>query len=140
MIMALTLLLACDNFKQNNKPLVLSLDLKELNYWWQHPVIKQVIKEKLSDTSNIRFYLTDYKGALTFEVYNQKNKLIQKGAYINALAVFKQYVAFINKSTGDIKMTVEDYYQPLPDGVWIYYSNEKIIKQQRYNQGNVILH
>ena len=74
-----------------------AINLKEFDFWWYHPVIGKIVVEKLSDTTDIKLFLRDYRGALSFEIYDSRNKqLIEKGIYSNGLDVFKYYEEVFN--------------------------------------------
>jgi len=58
-----------------------------------------------------------------------------EGAYQATMDTFKK--TFIGRSaiTGNRRRSVEYYYQPLPEGFWVYYRNGKKIQTRHYRNG-----
>jgi hypothetical protein len=139
-IIVLFLVVACENKKVDRiVPLPkLSLHLEELNYWLYDPIINKPINDILDDTSRIEINLKDYKGALTFQIFNNKGELVRTGAYVDALAVFNYYI-LLYKVSGEGTMKVKQCYQPLPDGTWLTFSKNKIINTRRFRKGVEII-
>ena len=101
---------------------------------------KDSILEK--DELNNRFFkifLKDCKGAMRLECYNLADSTLkEKGEYISSLALLSSYTHSVNGTTGEARIVVSKYYQPLRDGVWRYYDSSEI-RTETYKKGILIL-
>lgn len=79
--------------------------------------------------------LFDCKGRMSFKVFDSKGKLTLEGFYINSLDTLRKYSIGKSAIDGSKKVEVINYFQPLPDGVWRYYKEGKIIKTIQYKGG-----
>lgn len=93
------------------------------------------------DQLNNRFFkifLKDCKGALKLECYRLADSLLQEeGSYISSLALLSSYTNSVNPTTGETKVAVSKYYQPLRNGVWRYYDYSGI-RTETYKRGVVV--
>ncbi len=116
----------------------LPIIFKAINYDVFNVKLLEKITDKLTDTSTIQYTITDYRGAMTFKIFNSKQKLIQEGGFSNALAVFKRYIYRFHPTVVDFDIRVEPYYEPLRTGIWITYKDSIIIEKKRYDRGQEI--
>ena len=79
--------------------------------------------------------LFECKGRMNFKVFNSKKKMIVQGSYINSLDTLKKYSTSRSAINGNKRIKVLSYFQPLPDGVWKYYSEGKQTKIVHYIRG-----
>jgi hypothetical protein len=93
--------------------------------------------EKLGDTiyyekssvEKFKFVFYDSMGKCYCERFI-KGKIFQKGNYENSLDTLKRYISrrFSNGRTSLI--TVQSFFEPLKNGIWITYKNNKAIKEK----------
>ena len=90
---------------------------------------------KVNDSTILKINLSSCKGSMMVERYD-KELLVEKGKYINSLALLKSYsygqVSGRKKSFSEI--IVSEYYQPLRDSVWLFY-NHGGVTRKIYNRG-----
>ena len=89
-------------------------------------------------SSQIDIYLKEYKTYIT--PAKCKDSLIhynKDSSYVK-IDLFKQYVDRFNLSGDLMDVTVGRYFQPLRDGVWIFYENGLPARQERYKRGVLI--
>lgn len=89
----------------------------------------------LSSKEKMTINLFDCKGKMSFKIFNSKGKLTVEGFYINSLDTLRKYSIGKSAIDGSKKIEVMNYFQPLPEGVWNYYKEGKIIKSVHYKEG-----
>jgi hypothetical protein len=93
--------------------------------------------EKLGDTiyyeknsvEKFKFVFSDRRGKCYCERY-VRNKLFQKGNYENSLDTLKRYVSSRSNHGITSPIKVQCFFEPLKDGLWITYKNNKQIKEE----------
>lgn len=103
-------------------------------------VTEQPVKMIIGDTKYFLCYLKDCRGAMDFEAYENGKKMIE-GRYINSIDTLKHCVIVNDGHNPDQPMVVkvEEYFEPLKDGVWKYYNNQgKLVKEETWSKGILI--
>jgi len=93
--------------------------------------------EKLGDTvyyekssiEKFKFVFYDSMGKCYCERF-VKGKIFQKGSYENSLDTLKQYVSGRTNHGITTPITIRSYFEPLKNGLWITYQNNKEIKEE----------
>jgi hypothetical protein len=99
---------------------------------------------KISRDRTITIHLLSCKGQMNIECYNKNLILMEMGSYINSLDLLKKYVdlvTFDQRYPNNHKVTIGiySYYQPLRDGTWRFYNDEKkLYMQKNYKKGVLI--
>ena len=92
--------------------------------------------EKLNDTvyyekssnESFKFVFRDHKGKCYCERIIKGN-IYEQGNYENSLDTLKRYIS-TRKSTGKTSpITVQSFFEPLKNGIWITYKNKKELKE-----------
>ncbi len=111
------------------------LRLKEYGLYVSPTKCMDTITEELRDNRTIKIYLYDCKGEMRVEIYSG-NKIVEKGTYINSLDTLKGYSLEKDLRTGDKKITVESYFEPLRNGEWVFSDTKKRINIiKHYDRG-----
>lgn len=91
---------------------------------------------KLPDNKGeLRINLADCMGKMNVNQYDSSGNLILNCNYAPSLDTLKTYSYGKSAVTGQSKVTVLDFFQPLPDGEWNFYKNNKIIRTIKYKSG-----
>ncbi|MBW7943714.1 MAG: hypothetical protein H3C64_15360 [Candidatus Kuenenia stuttgartiensis] len=96
---------------------------------------------KKDEQNNLFFkiFLKDCKGAMKLECYNLSDSTLkEKGEYTSSLALLSSYISSVNGTTGETKILVSKYYQPLRDGIWEFYDSAGI-KSKIYKRGILVV-
>jgi len=90
------------------------------------------------DSSYVKIDLFNCKGKMSIKELDRHGTLVATGQYQASLDTLKQYVDRFNLSGDLMDVTVGRYFQPLRDGVWIFYENGLPARQERYKRGVLI--
>ena len=91
------------------------------------PYIGDTLTYKKSDNEYFKSVFYDKRGKCYCERYLQ-GKLYESGSYENSLDILKKYISGRYSSGKRTKIEVEEYYEPLKNGVWIILKNNQVIK------------
>lgn len=91
-----------------------------------------------NDSSYVKINLFNCKGAMSIKEFDRHGTLVAVGQYQASLDTLKEYVDRFNLSGELMEVTVLRYFQPLRDGVWIFYENGLPARQERYKRGVLI--
>jgi hypothetical protein len=128
----LGMFLATNLKSQVNSKEYLQLYLKEFNVYITPNSCSGAMNVELSNGQGVlKVNLVDCKGKLIFKHYNSSGKLVVEGAYASSLDTLKRYTTGKSAIDGSRRISVYSYFQPLPDGVWKYSGNKKVV----YNKG-----
>ena len=88
---------------------------------------------KANDSIFLKLKLYDCRGEMTVEAF-KNNILVEKGKYKNSLALLRSYgigrqggLRFPEKVSD--KIIVNEFYQPLRDGIWLFYRTDSVEKR-----------
>lgn len=90
------------------------------------------------DSSYVAIQLFNCKGAMSIKEFDRHGTLVAAGQYQASLDTLKEYVDKFNLSGELMDVTVLRYFQPLRDGVWIFYEKGLPVRQERYKRGVLI--
>lgn len=109
-------------------------------YFPTHFSCPDTIKHVMSDTQYYLCYMRDCRGEMKFEAYSNDHVIIQ-GEYVNSLDTLKHCVVVDDGHDPDQPMVVkvEQYFEPLKDGVWKYYDDQgNLVKKEIWERGILI--
>jgi hypothetical protein len=121
---------AFNNSDSNNIPVIIPEYRVEI---YTNSRLNDTLNYRISNNEHFRFVFFDEKGKCYCERYI-KNKLYQKGFYENSLDTLRRYVSSRDGSGQHSPIKVQQYFQPLKNGVWITYKGSKKIKET-YSMG-----
>jgi len=101
----------------------------EVNLKLNHCPLDTVIQ---LDSTYLHLALSDCRGASRFELKDVHNNLLQVGQYANGVDTLKKYESGVNAVTGDRRIRVVKYFEPLPEGTWYYYRNGTLVDSEVY--------
>lgn len=78
------------------------------------------------------------KGTMIFKQYDVDGNLLLEGAYQATRDTLKKIFTSRSAVSDEKRRSVGYYYQPLPEGVWIYYRNGKKIQTKHYLNGVLV--
>ncbi len=85
----------------------------------------------------LKLYVKDCMGAMKVICFKGEVK-ISEGEYCNSLDSLKKYVLNLKAHGGEKEISVSTYFQPLRDGLWIYYNNAGRIKYSEYYKKGIL--
>lgn len=99
---------------------------------------KDSITHFLKDSSFLKLEIYNCMGEMKIKQFNRTGEILITGQYIASLDTLKEYLAVYN--LGDVigRIEVHNFFQPLKDGVWVYYQNGKEMRKEKYKQGMLI--
>lgn len=99
------------------------------------PPCHDTLTEFTRDNKKIVIHLLDCMGQMDIKVY-KGGKLIEEGCYVKSLDTLKRYVYKNALGGGGKEITVGQYFQPLRNGVWIFYNQKgQVLKRVTYLNG-----
>ena len=112
------------------------------NYYWKQPVVNDttVIDVRYNDNiCRLKIYMTNWKGTMNFRLMHKNDVLILEGKYINSLGILRNYITVrTNGLEGNSKVEIINFYRPLRNGLWRYYKDNQIEKEEKYLNGILI--
>jgi hypothetical protein len=96
------------------------------------PALRDTFLFNNSSMEDFKFVFYDKRGKCYCERYLNKI-LVEKGNYENSLDTLKRYHS-TRKSNGSAPLSVEKYFQPVRNGMWIFYKGKNVIKKN-YKMG-----
>ena len=108
---------------------------------------ESVCSDKLLDTIKVNLHfgnadivVHNLLGKSIIRKYYNNHKFEFEGQYIEALGPLAKYVEFADPLGEAVNfISIQKYYQPLPDGIWKYYNKEgEVIKEITYKVGIIV--
>lgn len=104
---------------------------------------KGIFLVTLSENRTIKINLFNCRGKMNVKCYGNTGKLLEVGSYIGSLDLLKKYVeniTFSQRHPGHRKISIGiyKYYQPLRDGRWHFYNDDKLFMIKNYEKGILI--
>jgi hypothetical protein len=81
-----------------------------------------------SSKEDFKFIFFDCRGKCYCERFIDK-KLYQKGSFENSLDTLRGYVSGRNSNGHTSSIKVKKYFEPLKNGEWVTYKNNKVVKE-----------
>lgn len=108
----------------------ISFTLSEIN----HPQdYGEVVGHKLRNDDSLALRLDNAMGKSEFWIYDSTGLLIKHGYYRSSLGILSQYGYTEDLLTGNLKVSLFGYYQPIPTDIWVTYDMfGKIEMQEDY--------
>lgn len=109
--------------------------LKEYKIYFTPKKCKDSTTQYLKDSSFIKINLFSCKGKMNIKEFDRNGTLLATGQYEASLDTLKEYVDVFDL-LGELKeIKVYKYFQPIKNGIWIYYENGEIKKKEKYRRG-----
>ena len=96
------------------------------------------ITHYLKDSSFLNLKLANCKGKMSIKQYDRNGNLLLAGQYVASLDTLKEYVDVFNLVGEITAIKVYKYFQPLRDGIWVFYEMNEIKKKEKYKRGILI--
>lgn len=81
----------------------------------------------------INFKIYSKKAKCDFTLIDSINKFILTGQFLDGISLLRQQVSVVS-STGDEIMTIENFYEGIPNGKWVYRRfDNTIISEELFN-------
>ncbi len=144
---SIQLCLSCKNKELKPKSIVIENDIKPLNKIIYQVHLKQFSAYFLPDSCNcqmnidllsggyLKLNLKDCRGEMSFKFIDTIKKNEIEGQYINSLDTLKRYSYERSAIDGNEDISILQYFEPLPNGIWKYFKKGKIIKEEYYEKG-----
>lgn len=97
-----------------------------------------VITKYLNDSSHLKIKLYDCRGKMDLEKFDKMGNLVLKGNFENSLDTLKHYIVQFSAIDLSEKIIVHKYFEPLKEGVWIYYKDGKEMRREKYKAGILV--
>lgn len=97
-----------------------------------------LITHYLKDSSFLKLQLANCKGKMSIKQYDSNGNLVLMGQYVASLDTLKEYVDVFNLVGEITAIKVYKYFQPLRDGIWVFYEMNEIKRKEKYKRGILI--
>jgi antitoxin component YwqK of YwqJK toxin-antitoxin module len=98
------------------------------------PFCNDSLTKYVGNDRKVVVHLSDCMGKMYVKVY-KNNKILEEGNYVNSLDTLKGYT-YKNTLGGEKEIVVEKYFQPLRNGVWVFYKHKgNILRKVNYKNG-----
>jgi hypothetical protein len=121
--------------KKNQK---ISLYLKEFGLSMYIKKVPDTIRMKIDDSTSIKVYIKDRKGASSFFIYDVRNRAVIKGQYSNALKLSRMITDSFSASGDLLKSKIVWHFEPVSSGTWSFYNKGILFKEKKYRKGVLI--
>jgi hypothetical protein len=135
-IVAVLFIIAC-NVSGFGQTFDSGIEFEELGRELYPNELKPEIIDTLKDCI-VKYHLKNGKGRMDFTQYYLSGKIAVTGQYIEPRKITKDFLYMNNPDGKYVKFTFE-YYTPIKDGKWLYYSgNDSLIKVEKYEKGKLL--
>jgi len=121
--------------KKNRK---ISLYLKEFGLSLYAKKTPDTIRMKVGDSTSIKIYIKDRKGASSFFIYDARNRVIIRGQYSDALKLSRMITDSFSAFGDLLKSKIVWHFEPVCSGTWSFYRTGRLYKQKKYRKGVLI--
>jgi len=100
-----------------------------------HSLQDTIIEHSNIGTSIIKILLKNCTGEAIIWKYRGNSLLIQ-GQYVSSIDTLKEYATKFNLQGDALGIIVSKYFEPLKDGLWVYYKkNGKLLRKEQWSNG-----
>lgn len=131
--------LSCDstsNHKVEKSSEIVQVYLKEFDtYFLPDSCQCKMIIKMPGKEGELRVDLQSCTGMMTVKQINSVGEIVVEGKYAPSLDTLKKYSIGKSAITGLREVTILNYFQPLPDGIWNFFNEDSTAKKIRYAVG-----
>jgi len=109
--------------------------LSDYGFYFVPNKCNDTLSRRVNDSTYIKLKLSNCRGQMTIQQFDKKGVLVLSGFYCSSLDTLKQYLAKYDLWGNLFKIEVQKYFQPLKDGVWIFYYDGQIERKEKYKKG-----
>ncbi len=124
--------------KQENE--MIEVYLKEFSVYFSPDSCVCEMKVELYDTAYLQISLSSCEGKMKFKQIHNRGNVLSEGEYMASLDTLKEYSIGKSAITGNRKISVLKYFQPLPEGKWIFYRKNAKVDTIYYSNGLEVQH
>ena len=130
------LLFAAFKNKSKTKPLIYYPEInKNIDPPKKYPGTRAIILRRV-DSAEVEIY--NDMGKSYLKLFQRGGNIKYEGEYIESIGLLHRYIEYMDPNSLEKSIRIQEYYQPLKDGKWIYYNDTgKIIKEVTYAKGIV---